>query len=414
MKQRVHVHSDCPFFGGCENMLVNFFSDEEMKRTYDLSFSYRSTPAYEEGFTRRYPARDIACYPLDLCDIWDWSARFSGVLRKAVAAFLQVVPVKYVCILLNTVRLYALLRKLRVSVLHINNGGYPGAYSCMAAAFAGRLARVPSIVYVVNNIAFPYTGIGRWYDYIPDRLVARWVSCFVTGSRFAADALTRVLSLPVTKIRPIHNGVARRPVTETPEQVRQRLNVSPDALLMVHVAVLDARKGHRVFLEALCRARQRHPSLTLPTLIIEGAGPEEAALKESIVKNHLRLNVRIVRESAGIFNLMNAADAIILPSIAHEDFPNVVLEAMSLGKPVIASRIAGTVEQVEHMRTGLLVEPGDISAWADAIEYSVENRAQIADMGRAAAAVYESRFTPRRAVEQYMRLYEELDKGASR
>lgn len=414
MKQRLHVHSDCPFFGGCENMLVNFFLDEEMKRTYDLSFSYRSTPAYEVGFTRRYPARDIACYPLELCDIWDWPARFSGLLRKAVAAFLQVVPVKYFCIVINTVRLYALLRKLRVSVLHINNGGYPGAYSCMAAVCAGRLARVPAIVYVVNNIAFPYTGLGRWYDYVPDRLVARWVTCFVTGSRHAADALTRVLRLPVTKIRSIHNGVARRPVNETPDQVRQRLHVASDALLMVHVAVLEARKGHRVFLEALCRVRQRRPSLVLPTLIIEGAGPEEAALKDFVVTNHLRQNVRIVQETEGIFNLMSAADAVILPSVAHEDFPNVILEAMSLGKPVIASRIAGTVEQVEHMTTGLLVEPGDVSAWADAIEFAVQNRGALTDMGRAAAGVYETRFTPRRSVEQYMRLYNELEKGASR
>ena len=64
-KKKIHYHSDCQFFAGCENMLVNFFTSGELMDKFKLSFSYRDTNDYRDGFYSRVKPK-IKCYPLNL------------------------------------------------------------------------------------------------------------------------------------------------------------------------------------------------------------------------------------------------------------------------------------------------------------------------------------------------------------
>ena len=65
LKKKIHYHSDCQFFAGCENMLVNFFTSKELINNFQLSFSYRDTYEYKKGFHSRIKPK-IRCYPLKL------------------------------------------------------------------------------------------------------------------------------------------------------------------------------------------------------------------------------------------------------------------------------------------------------------------------------------------------------------
>lgn len=73
----------------------------------------------------------------------------------------------------------------------------------------------------------------------------------------------------------------------------------------------------------------------------------------------------------------------MLPSLYKEGLPNVLLEAMSMGLPVVSSRLAGTPEVVHEGQTGLLVEPGDIAGLAAAIERLGVDRDSARAMGGA-------------------------------
>ena len=179
MSARIHFHSDASFFAGCENMLVNLFNDNNFTGSYEISFSYRYSKEYEQGFRQRV-TNQVKTYPLAIADA-GW---LNVGLMKLVAQFL-----KYIYIVYNTVLLYKLFRTLKIDLLHINNGGYPGAYSCMSAVFAAKLAGIKRIVYVVNNVAFSYRRPGRWFDYFLDKIVKRSVSVFVTGSVYAGQEL---------------------------------------------------------------------------------------------------------------------------------------------------------------------------------------------------------------------------------
>ena len=105
---------------------------------------------------------------------------------------------------------------------------------------------------------------------------------------------------------------------------------------------------------------------------------------------------------------MSLLDVLILPSISDEDFPNVILEAMALGKPVISTRLAGVPEQVIDGETGFLVNPRNVDELKLAIKELCNNTTLRLQMGRAAVYNFEDKFTAEIAVKKYMALYKSM------
>jgi len=396
-------------------MLANFFNDERFTRTYNILFFYRWTPAYEKGFQKRVHS-DIDHIPLRLYDHYDLYSFADKVrntyLRKAVKAGINLLLVKYVFLILNTIILYRIVRTRNIDLVHVNNGGYPGAYSTLAMVMAARLCGIQRIVYVVNNIAVGYRSPERWLDYLFDRIVVYFVSVFITGSAYAGRALRAALHIPVERMAAIPNGIAPRIITETREQVITRLNIPSNRVILSIIAVLDERKGHIFLLGALSAIKKSHPRL-MPFCVIEGIGLEEEHLKTFVREHDLEGDVMFIQNEPYIFNLINASDCIILPSIRDEDFPNTILESMSLGKAVIASNISGIPEQLDHMRSGILTEPRDIRGLAVAIQQVCENPGLRASLGTMAKIKFDEYYTHEKAIKQYCEIYTNLTREAS-
>ncbi len=127
----------------------------------------------------------------------------------------------------------------------------------------------------------------------------------------------------------------------------------------------EHRKGQLGLLEAVARVR---PSLPNAHLLLVGDGPDEGLLRAKVAELGLQDQVGFhpfTRTPADVYEVI---DVLVLPSLYKEGLPNVLLEAMSMGLPVISSRLAGTPEVVHDGDTGLLVEPGDIDGLVAAIE----------------------------------------------
>ena len=105
---------------------------------------------------------------------------------------------------------------------------------------------------------------------------------------------------------------------------------------------------------------------------------------------------------------MNALDILVLPSIDSEDFPNVTLEAMQLGKAVVASALAGTPEQILQDETGLLVEPGNPEALAKALGRLIERPEWSKCLGAKGQERFFKMFTAEMAVKNYLEFYHSL------
>lgn len=406
---RVHFHSDCPFFAGCENVLANLFNDKQFIESHDISFTYRYTKEYESGLKNRVRSK-IRFLPLNLPDISTLKGRFSsGALNSTIKFLIEILLIKYWFVLWNTLILRRALAGERIDIFVINNGGYPGAYSCMSAAFAARLLGIEKVVYIVNNIPAPYTTIRRLIDWPFDRLVVRRVSRFVTGSDHTRLKLASALKVSESKTQTINNGIDRE-ITEDREAARKRLGAGENDFVVGVVAVLEKRKGHIYLFEALSAlaADDGPAALPLTLLCFEGGAPEEANLIRAARDLGIESRVRFSGSEGNVFNFINAVDALVLPSIEKEDFPYVIIEAMSLGKPIAATRVAGIPEQIEDGKSGLLLPPGNAAALANALRKLRDEPVTAAALGRAARLRYEEKLTVERAVASYSRLLESL------
>lgn len=105
---------------------------------------------------------------------------------------------------------------------------------------------------------------------------------------------------------------------------------------------------------------------------------------------------------------MSILDVFVLPSIQDEDFPNVILEAMSLGIPVIGSNLAGISEQIVDNETGLLVKPNNPVLLSNAIKRLMQQPLLRSKMRINAKNKYKKQFTAKLAIKRYIKFYENL------
>jgi glycosyltransferase involved in cell wall biosynthesis len=185
--------------------------------------------------------------------------------------------------------------------------------------------------------------------------------------------------------------------------VRRELGVDDDTPLVGNVANLRPHKGHRFLLAATAIVRRTIPDVKL---VLVGQGPQLAAIRKQI--EHLDLDRSVVmtgfRDDAQ--RLTSAFDVFALPSV-HEGLSIALIEALALGKPVVACRAGGVPEVMRHGEHGLLVDPGDVEGLARGITALLRDPALRAQFGQAGVR-RAAAFDIRHAVARMEKVYEEL------
>ena len=182
-----------------------------------------------------------------------------------------------------------------------------------------------------------------------------------------------------------------------PDRIREhRVGIDPEqfpyrgprmrddgSIRLLSVANLVPVKGHQHSLEALASLRSDRPDLELRLRIV-GDGRERLHLEETIRRLGLEDHVTLVGalDRLGVIRELQAADLFVLPSLA-EATPVALMEAQSIGLPVIATRVGAVDEVVAEDVSGRIVEPGDSGALASAIESLATEPGCWESMGRA-------------------------------
>jgi teichuronic acid biosynthesis glycosyltransferase TuaC len=150
---------------------------------------------------------------------------------------------------------------------------------------------------------------------------------------------------------------------------RQRLQIKPHAEMLLYIGRLDLRKGLMELVEAAVRLRWNRPRLCV---YMVGDGPDKAALQSSIVKRGAGGYVMLLPAclTDEVPRWMAAADVVTLPSY-KEGCPNVVLEALAMGRPVVATRVGG-IPEIMSDDCGRLIPPADVSSLTDALNAVLE------------------------------------------
>ncbi|MEW5818233.1 MAG: glycosyltransferase, partial [Spirochaetota bacterium] len=140
-------------------------------------------------------------------------------------------------------------------------------------------------------------------------------------------------------------------------------------------------------------------------IILAGDGPERSRLEQLAERLGVRSRLLFLGFRNDIDSLLQTFDLFVLPS-REEGLPMSVLEAMSFGIPVVATRVGGVPEIVLHNQTGILVPDHSPRELARAISTLIQNPVLARKLGEAGRLRVQNHFSFRKTVEQIERLYE--------
>ncbi|WP_301103230.1 glycosyltransferase [Propionivibrio sp.] len=275
----------------------------------------------------------------------------------------------------------------KFDLLYMNN--QPS--SNLEGYLAGEIAGVPVVQHCRSNAR-----LGRSEVAVVNRVAQRLI-CVSAGVRD---------SLIAQGVRPnlcavVHNAIDVKQVL--PEAVALT-EVAADAVVIGSVGSLLPRKSndHLIRAAALVKARGGRPF----HIVLLGDGPERARLEHLVAGLGLTSCVSFAGFRPNALAWEAAMDIIVLAS-DNEGFPRVILEAMLLAKPVIASDVVGSRELVKHGSSGFLYPYGDEEALANRLQQLLED----ADLRRKMGAAGHQDVLQNHAIERYVRGVEEQLQG---
>jgi len=299
------------------------------------------------------------------------------------------------------VRLLSIIREEGIHLVH-SMGARADFYARIAAGLAGAPVVVSTIAMFVEGYDVPPFKRALYRAAI--RLSERLCDGFIAVSEAVRRVLVEEHRIPEERVVTIYNSGVEldifRPDGQDGLERRRELGLDPEAPLVGTIGRLVYQKAHDVLLQAASLVVQAVPEAQF---LIVGEGPLRSAL-ERMVKELELARCRFAGFREDIPNLLRLMDVFVLPSIL-EGFPQVLLEALAAARPVVATRIDGVTEVVQHGTTGLLVPPQDPIALADAIILLLKDQGLARRLGEAGRKLVEERFAVSRMIEKVDRFY---------
>ncbi|MEO9467981.1 glycosyltransferase family 4 protein [Parasphingorhabdus sp.] len=275
--------------------------------------------------------------------------------------------------------------------------------------FANSAATVGMLAASFNNISWSLTlhGISET-DYPAGLLLARkikaakFVSCVSWFGR--AQAMRIVPADQWDKFHTIRCGIA---LDELPQAVTATLDRTRKQIICV--ARLSSEKGHPGLLQAFAELVQDGHDAEL---VLVGDGPEQDAIRATCERLSVADRVRFAGRLSEADTLAEIAgsDLLVLPSFM-EGLPVVLMEGMALGVPVVASRVAGVPELIDHGHSGLLFDPADWDGLKSALALSLSDEGEALERAARAREKIAREFDIQIAVAALPLLFENAIKG---
>ena len=293
-------------------------------------------------------------------------------------------------------RLTRLLRERQVDAVITVGAGDKMFWGRLAA----RRADVPVILSALHSTGWP-DGIGR-LNRLLTPITDRFIAVAPSHGRFLIDKE----KLPAEKVAVIPNGVDTERFAPLPDvlAVRHELGISRTAPVVAIVAALRPEKNHELFLNMARRVTRRLPEAQF---LIIGDGPCRNALDERAWELGVAKHVLFLGSRDDVPRLLSASDVFTLTS-HNEANPVSILEAMSAGRPVVATNVGSIHEAVEEGKTGYLVAPGDAKRLARRVIELLEDPVRAQAMGIAARRRVVSHWSLDVMVHGYERLIESV------
>jgi glycosyltransferase involved in cell wall biosynthesis len=284
-------------------------------------------------------------------------------------------------------RLTRLLRRERVTILQTH-----GARANFYGRIAGCLAGVPVIISTVHNSLKDYevSLLTRWFYIAALRLTLPLVHRIICVSNSNRRDQIDECPAAAAKAHTVYNGVDPSAFPSQPNRLKVREEIGiVSGPVLVMIARLAEAKGHRFLLQALPSVIKAWPNLCC---VFVGDGELREHLQCLAIELAVERSCCFLGVREDIADILAAADVVVLPSLS-EGFPFVLLEALAMGCPVVASRVNGIPELIEDHKTGFLVPAQDSHALMVAIREVLSDPIVAVRMGAEGRALVRERFT---------------------
>ena len=294
----------------------------------------------------------------------------------------------------TVLRLRRVIRRERVAIVHAQSG------HTMALAALASLG-TPAKVVFARRVTTPLrrNRPTRWKYARAKRLIS--------VSRAGVDGLLRV-GVDPARVRVVPSGVPLdNPAAPAARSLLSSFGVPEGAPLAVMVGSLSDAKDPSTFLRAIAVARRKVPALHA---LLVGDGPLRQAIEHEISQLGLGGEVHLTGFRTDPESLEAAASVVVLTSRSLEGTPGVLLDALVLGKPIVATDVGGVSEVIEDGVSGLLAPAGDADAIGAAIARILRDSslaARLSAGARARAPLFSIEHTVSRTMEIYHELLEE-------
>jgi glycosyltransferase involved in cell wall biosynthesis len=291
--------------------------------------------------------------------------------------------------------LYSLLRRERTDILHSHLFG-----SNLWGSLVGRLAGVPVVVAHEHTWSFQGEPVRRFLD---REVIARLADVVLAVSGEDRRRMIEIEGIDPRNVRLLPNGIAPS-APAGGQDVRAELGIPDDALVVAAVTVLRPQKALDVLIEAAGLLAPDFPNLRV---LIAGRGTERGPLEQLVSERRLNGTVTFVGLRRDVPDLLAATD-IAVSSSDFEGSPLSIIEYLSAGKAVVATRVGGVPDIVEDGVHGLLVERRDPPALAGALARLLRDPGLRSEMGERGRERQQREFTLEAMVRRVEELYEQM------
>jgi len=288
-------------------------------------------------------------------------------------------------------RIRSVLEAVEPDVVHTHQIG-PLFYTGLASHGLG----IPLIVHTEHGRE-DYAGrrLLRWLG----RVAGMHASCLFCLTQDMADGVIGSRIVPRGKVRLIHNGIDLSVFRQRHDRVvvRRSLGIAPEAVVVGTVGRLTEVKNQELLIRAFAQVKGQIPEAHL---ILVGDGPLAGELRDLAASLGVDESVHFAGYQPNSAPYLQAFDVFALTS-RSEGMPQSVLEASACGIPVVASRVGGLPELIEHGRTGVLFDPGDQPGLESALMALLADPPRARELGAAGRAKVESLYDVGRMARDY-------------
>jgi glycosyltransferase involved in cell wall biosynthesis len=308
----------------------------------------------------------------------------------------------------NVNKLAKIIREEKIQIVHSQGG--------RADFFARVSVKKAKVAKSVSTVATPVegydVGLLKKLCYIfMDRLSELFVYRFIVVSEALKTHLIKKHGIRTERIVKISNGVELSEYRENSsarEKIRLEFKLNADTLLVGFVGRLVWQKGIGYFIQAVKEIEKSNLSKDIMYFIV-GEGGLRGRLENEVIELGLEDKVIFSGFRKDIKEILSAFDIFVLPSL-KEGQPIVLLEAMAIGLPIVATNIDGVKEMLVDGETGMLVKPRDYVALAKAILSLAQDKEKASRLSSHAKKLCEDNFNIDSAILQHAYIYEGLIK----